>query len=248
MSALKRLQNAAADFTTPRLMRDPVEVTIPHLADDAEYAAAIDLLSAFERRKERLERDKQRITLERHLDGKTPDPRSSTDTSLRARLRALQTETSGQTSAAPTAPAGAPAAITAGLAVLSGTPLAPVLDHEAQIQEIDRQIAALRDAIREQTEVREEIADRLTLDYAQRLQPAWNQLQVEMYRAAQELARSTRRVREFRAKITEAGIRSRSDILAMPNVRAPLMLGDESAYDSEISGWRRILERLGILG
>ncbi len=240
MSPLKRLQNAT-------LPSDPMEVAVPRLADDPAYAAASELLTAFAHRRERLQRDQQRIDLERHLNGKMPDPRSSTDTELRKRLRKLQEEAPVE-APAPAAPAAASTAIAAGLAVLSGAPVAPVLDHQARIQEIDRQIGALGDAIREQTEVRDEIAAALTFEYAQRLQPAWNVLQLEMFRAAQELARATRRVREFRAKITEAGIQSRSDILAMPNVRAPLILGDEFVYDSEISGWRRILERLGILG
>jgi hypothetical protein len=166
---------------------------------------------------------------------------------LRMRLAQLHTDPPLTPAASPSPAAPSPA-IAAGLEVLAGKPVAPPPDHQARLLEIDRQIAALGAAMMEQAEVCEEIAGALTLDYAQRLQPAWNQLQIEMYRAAQELARSTRRVREFRAKITAAGIGSRSDILAMPNVRAPLMLGDESVYDSEISGWRRILERLGILG
>jgi hypothetical protein len=92
-----------------------------------------------------------------------------------------------------------------------------------------------------------EIAAELTLEYSLRLRPAWNALQLELYRAAQELARTTRRVRELRASIVAAGIGSRSDVLAMPGVRSPLILGDESDWHSEIAQWRRILEQIGIL-
>jgi hypothetical protein len=243
----KMLKRLAADFTTPRLLRDAAEVTIPRLLDDAGYAAEVDLLTSFRDRAERLEREKQRLDLENYFVGKSPDPKSPQDSAMRARLALLRADPplTPVTSPSPAAPSPT---IAAGIEVLAGKPVAPPPDHRAKIQEIDRQITALKAAIMEQTEVCERITGELTLEYATRLRPAWNQLQVEMFRAAQELARSAKRVREFRSAITAAGIQSRSDILAMPNVRAPLMLGDESVYDSEISTWRRILERLEILG
>ena len=65
--------------------------------------------------------------------------------------------------------------------------------------------------------------------------PAWNALQLQMYRSAQELARNVRRVRDLRNRVNAAGFRSRSDILLTPNVRAPLMLGDEGAFGVVVS-------------
>jgi hypothetical protein len=227
---------------------DPMDVPVPQLADDPGYATETALLMAFERRKTQLERDKQRLELEAHLHLRSPDPKSPADVALRARLTKLQAEAEAEKVSTPPASGTSSPAIAAAVAILNGESPQQNPDRAAQIAEIIRQIAALNAAIREQSEARDGIAAELTLEYCQRLQPVWNILQLEMFRAAQELARSARRVREFRAKITAAGIGSRSDILAMPNVRAPLVLGDESVYDSEISGWRRILERLGILG
>jgi hypothetical protein len=246
MAVLNRLKAAANDFSTPRLLRDPAEVEIPQLRDDPRYAAAAELRSTFEQRMARLEREKMRMILARDLNGRTPDPKSTSDQALRARLAVLSAEPPIQP-LAPTPTASTSPAIALAMEVLNGKPVAAAPDYAAQIQEIDRQIEALYRAICEQAAIVDDIADELTLEYALRLRPAWNQLQIEMYRAAQELARTTKRVQQFRNAITAAGIRSRSDILAMPNVRAPLILGDETHYDSEITGWRRILERLEIL-
>jgi hypothetical protein len=237
----------ANDFTTPKLLRDPAEVVIPRLADDPQYAEATTLLSNFTDRLDWLRREKDRVDLDHYLSGREVNPKSETDRSLRARLALLNSHAAAApvALAAPDAPSPA---IALALSVLAGQPVAPVLDHKAQIAEIWRQIDAIEAAIREQNEVCENIAGELTLRYAKQIKPAWDQVQIEWYRAAQELARQTKRVHQLRAAITAAGIRSRSDVLAMPNVRSPLMLGDETNWNSEIAGWRRILEKLGILG
>jgi hypothetical protein len=246
MAVLNRIKAAASDFTTPKLLRDPAEVEIPQLRDDPAYAAASELLSAFQQRGARLEREKMRLILTRELQGRTVDPKSTSDQALRARLAVLSAEPPLQPFATTSAASSSPA-IALGLEVLSGKPVAAAPDYTAQIQEIDRQIDALRDACRDQGAEVDRIADELSFEYNHRLKPAWNQMQIEFYRAAQELARTTKRVQQLRNAITAAGIRPRSDILTMPAVRSPLILGDESVYDSEISGWRRILERLEIL-
>jgi hypothetical protein len=243
---LKRAQAAVADFTTPKLLRDPIEVVIPQLRDDPQYAEAMELLSALTDRHDWLKTERDRVELDRHLSIRNVDPKSQTDLFLRKRLATLNAN-----AAAAPAPAAAPdspsPAIALALSVMAGKPVTPLPDHTKQIEEIDRQITAFRAAIQDQNEICENIAGELTLQYARQIKPAWDQLQVEWYRAAQELARQTRRVHQLRAAITAAGIRSRSDVLAMPAVRSPLMLGDDSMWDSEISGWRRILERLEIL-
>lgn len=240
MAALARMIKAT---TAPA---DPADVEIPQLRDDPEFAAASDLLSDFSRHQERLERERYKWVLEQDLSNREPNPTSTNDAMLVSRLAELRAAPPLAPSAlaAPSAPTPA---IAIGLDLLRGAPAPTSPDFRERISETDRQLAAIKIAIREQTEIVDNIAGELTLKYAKQLQPAWNALQLEMYRAAQELARTTRRVQEMRAAITAAGIGSRSDVLAMPNVRAPLMLGDESIWDSEISGWRRILERMGIL-
>jgi hypothetical protein len=133
------------------------------------------------------------------------------------------------------------------MALLAGGIVPKQMDHAAAIADLDRQIIAMHDAVIAQTEVVYEIDAQITLELATDLKPAWDALQLRWYRSAQDFASVTREVRDLRARITAAGIGARSDVLAMPNVRSPLLLGDESAWDSEISGWRRTLERLGVL-
>jgi len=243
----KMLKRLASDFTTPKLLRDAAEVTIPRLSDDPEYAAAAALLSDFEGRLEWLNAERARIDLAEFLRLKAPDPKSETDKMLHARLATMNANAASAPVSA-VAPGSPSPAIAAGIAVLNGATPPPDADHRTQRTALDRQIDRLNSAAVEQQEEVKRIAGELTFRYAKQLQPAWNQLQIEMYRAAQELARSAKRIREFSSAINAAGIQSRTDILATPNVRSPLILGDESFYDSEISGWRRVLERMGILG
>jgi len=230
---------------------DPAEVTIPRLIDDPTFAKATELWTALRDHESRLERYKLQLQLEQHFGDRLASSDSISDRDLRKRLVGLQAEQPiAAQSAVPKAvdrPAGQSPAITRGQEIMNGAPVAPALDYSAKMLGVERQITAITEAIGAQTAVRDEIAGELTLQYSKQLKPAWDALQLELYRAAQELARTTRRVQDFRASITAAGIMARSDILAMPNVRAPLMLGDETVWDSEIATWRRILERLKIL-
>jgi hypothetical protein len=228
------------------LRGDPFDVVVPSLRNDAEYAAAETLLAAFSARLDQVERDRQIVDYEHHFFTRSSQSDSHTDKQLRVRLAALRAASS-PASATPSAPSAPMPAIALGLAILEGEATPAPAGHEARVRALERNRDALGAAIGAQTEILDAIADRLTLKYATQLIPAWNALQLEMYRAAQELSRATQRVQQFRSRITAAGIRSRSDLLLTPNVRAPLMLGNESQWDSEISGWRRILERLKIL-
>jgi hypothetical protein len=224
---------------------DPAETEIPRPLDDPAFARESGLLDAFRRRLEDVERERSILELEHHLQ----DRPAKSDGELRWRLRKLKAECRPPAPAAPSPVelAASNPAIARGLAILAGEAIAQAPDFAARMRELDQQRGDLAEAVNAQTEVCDEIAGVLGLRFSKELAPAWNALQIEMYRAAQELARAARRVREFRARITAAGIRPRSDILAMPAVRAPLMLGDETSWDSEISSWRRLLETGGIL-
>lgn len=246
MSVVKRAQAAVNDFVTPKLLRNPVDVEIPQLRDDPAYAAATELLSAFTQRNTRLERERLRLILANDLNGRTPNPKSSSDRLLQARLELLSAEPPLQPFTPITTPSAFPE-IALGMEVLNGKQPQPVRSHQEQMRDLDRQIAALDGAIRKQNEVVDEIAGHLHLEFSQRLRPAWNQLQVELFRAGQELARATKRVRDFTAAMQTAGIRPRSDVLAQAPVRSPLILGEETNWHSEIAGWRRALEQRGIL-
>ena len=219
---------------------------LPRVYDEPAYMAAAELLAAFRQRLARLEQEKQMIDLERHLGARFPDPKSTTDQSLRAKLAALKALP--PLTPVPSAPStGLTPAISAGLEVMKGGTIAAPPGRAARVGELDAQIDTLSTAIREQSEIVQKAVEEISEKISRRIKPGWDAAQIAMYRAAQELARATRRVRDFRAAINEAGIRSRSDLLLTPCVRAPLVLGDEDVPYSEISEWRRILENLGIL-
>jgi len=239
MATLKKIRDLITPDTAP-------EFTVPRLADDPEYAAAAALLAAFRERCERLKVERDGRDLEKYLAGRDVDSRSTTDVQLRKRLAAFLALPPIGVAPEGFAPAEFPA-LRLGLAILAGTPAPAPLDHEARRRELDNQIDTLWAAACEQHEIVEELASRLTLEIATEIKPVWDALQVEMYRAAQELARCARRVREFRSEINSAGVRECSHVLSMPNVRSPLILGDETQWDSEISGWRRILEAKGLI-
>ena len=221
---------------------------IPRLHDDPRIGPAQALLNSFNERYEYIKRRRLQLDYEAHFGNRPEgDDRNETDKLLRDRLRLLRAELPPQSDAPQAGLGEQPGAISAGLRLLAGETITPPPDRIERRQELDRELEILDAAIREQQEVRDGIAAQLTVEYAKLVQPRWNEIQLEMYRAAQELARTARRVRDFRAAIVAAGIGSASTILSIPNVRAPLILGDESHYDSEISGWRRTLESMGVI-
>ena len=221
---------------------------VPNLHADQRLQPAQALLNSFNERYEYVKRRRLQLDYEAHFGNRPEgDDRNETDKLLRTRLRALKAELPPESDADRAIPPASPDAVSAGLRLLAGQTIAPPPDRAERVDELDRQLVILDCAIREQQAVRDEIAATLTVEYAKLVQPRWNALQLEMYRAAQELARSAGRVRELRAEINAAGIGSASTILSMPNVRAPLILGSESEWSSEIAGWRRTLQGLGII-
>jgi hypothetical protein len=225
---------------------DALDVKLPSVRDDSAYAAAEALLTAFRERYERLGRDRLCLDYERHFAGRAPESDSGSDRDLRKRWVALRNEAKAD-APPPVKPAAQSAAIAAGLAVLGGERIDPPADLQARYQEIDRKRAALTEAIREQTDERDGIADELSFKFSTELRPAWDRLQIEMYRAAQELARAAARVRTFRNHMIEAGIKPNSQTIRMPPVRAPLVLGSESEWGSELSQWGRQLEEWNLI-
>lgn len=219
---------------------------IPDVWADPRLVPAQALLTQLRAGHTRLEREHERLQLARLLRDRKPEPRSITDSSHRSRLADLE----GDVRIPPEKPPasdGANEAVRAALEALEGKPFSPPPSHQAQLAEIERRLEMLRLGINDQSQTVDAIRDDLTAEYSQRLQPAWNSLQLEMYRAAQELSRMYARVIDFRAAIVKAGIDWRPDLLPIPNVRAPLQLGFEAHFDSEISQWRRIIENRGIL-
>lgn len=225
---------------------DAAGFNVPRLVDDPEYQAAQELLSVFNDRLGRLERERDRAYLEHHFGNRHERDDGPADQELRARLRQLQRE-EPLTRSAPISPAGAPAAVEVAVGILRGEPLPPPQpDTSARLAAIDRQIVLMREAIFAQAEVRDAIGDRLGYEYAQRIKASWYREQVALFRCAQEFARQADKVRRFTEELLSAGVRNDSTLIAPP-VRSPLTLGSEANPHSEISEWRRILEQRGVL-
>jgi hypothetical protein len=229
-----------------RPQREPIEYDIPQMRDDPEFAAASEMLSVFNAHLERLQQEQTRLRLVEHFGSSKPGSDRPSDSHLRARLAELNklAPVSGPIPEGPKAPTPA---IAAALDVIRGVPVEQPPDMQAQMRAVEVRIDILSAARGEQLTILQQIKDRKTLEFSQMLSPQWNAMQLELYRAAQEFARVTDRVRAFRASINAAGIGSRSDLLLQPNVRAPLILGSESEWTSEISGWRRVLQTLRII-
>ncbi len=223
---------------------DLSDAAIPDPAVDPDYSRALELLSAFNQRYDRLEKEKQRLRLEAHFAGRSAEKDDYTNGQLRIRLSALRAEPplKPELTAAPAAPSPA---ITRGLAVLAGETITPAPSYAAQVADLDRQLAILDPAIREQTEVCSALLGDLSVEYARRLLPAWNAKVLAVFRAAQELSRATTQFREYRAAVMARNIKT--ELLRAPNVVSPLQLGSETDWNSEISHWRRTLESWNVL-
>jgi hypothetical protein len=228
---------------------DPADVAIPSVHNDPAYVAATELLKTFRDHLALLERQRLRLIIERELRDKPVGSSRIIDTQLRAQLAALQADppftpaTPGRTAL----PNAQSPAIAAALAIVDGAPMPPELDHGDQLAEIDRRQDAIQAAIFEATTERDRIAAELSFTFSTQLRHAWDSLHLEVYRSSQANARASARLQAFARRMTEAGIQPRSDIIKMCPVRAPLMHGSESDWNSEISQHRRQLEEWKLL-
>ena len=227
-----------------RAIDDPVD-QIPSPFSDPAYAAAMELLSAFNARYDRLGQEKLRLHYELHFQARPVGKQDSySDQELRERLAALR----ALPPLAPT-PAASPASPSPGIAraigMLAGEKVDVAPSIGAQLAECDRQLEVLSPAIAEQMEICQSILGEITARVAKQLLPAWNALVLQMFRDAQALSRSTQRFREYRAAVMSRNIRT--ELLRNVNVASPLQLGSETDANSEITFWRRTLEDWGVL-
>ena len=120
-------------------------------------------------------------------------------------------------------------------------------DLVAMIARVAADCRTVQTGIIAQTTVLDEIRDRLSFETATRLKAEHRSLIVQQYRAAQALSATTSAEQAFHRAVTDAGYGWRPDVLPAPAMRAALMIGDESIWDSEISRTRRILEELKVI-
>jgi hypothetical protein len=89
----------------------------------------------------------------------------------------------------------------------------------------------------------EKLRSEVSAQLHDRLHKAHGAVLIELYRAAQGFARAIAAERQFRAAITGAGYLARPDLTPQPLVAgAGLVLGGETAWESQISEFRRFLE------
>ncbi len=102
----------------------------------------------------------------------------------------------------------------------------------------------VRAAISVQSEIIDQIRDRLSMEQARKAAPEYRAMIVRLFRNLQQVAHTTDELRDFHRSVSAAGFTARPDLLPALPSRAPLVLGSESTHDSEISRARLMLEDL----
>ena len=230
---------------------DPFEAPIvAPLADDPEYAAAVALLAALRARDERRQQELDRLALERHFENK-PSAMSdgARDAMLRQRLvKLLELPSYWHQEGTDPAPTTIPApALARGLELLRGGDVSPELSRAERLGRLHREGMILDEAIRFQTGVVDELRNEISYRVCSELRGHHDAVLLTFYRAAQALAAITDRERDFRSAVITAGYEVRPDLISPPFITAPLMLGSEKQYDSQISAYRRHLQDKGIV-
>lgn len=237
-------------FAARRSAADPTEIDLPRRADDVAWRAASELLTAFNRRYDRLKDERLRLVLEHALAGRPSGAKASTaDDALRQRLSQLQKLPPINDAMPPPSEEGTPAnaTIARGLEVLAGRMPAVPASHSERVAEIDRQMQILRDAICEQTQIVADADDSFNHHASAMIVDAWDAHVLAVFRAEQALSVAAQQFRRFRARMVESGIRGYSTLLRCPELRAAIMVGDEGTWGSEIATARRQLESWGML-
>jgi hypothetical protein len=230
---------------------DPFEMPqVTPLADDEDYAAAVALLAALRARDERRQQELDRLALEGAFESKpngaADGPRDKT---LRERLSKLQAlEDYWHQESTDPAPLNIPApALARGLELLRGGDALPEMSRQERLDRLHREGLVLDDAIRFQAGVVDEVRDAKSYRMCLSLKAHHDAVLLTFYRAAQALAAITDREREFRSAVIMAGYEVRPDLIGPPFISAPLMLGSERQYDSQISTYRRHLQDQGVI-
>jgi hypothetical protein len=160
-------------FPKLRALPDATDAITP-IGDDPAFAAASSLLQAFAQRADLLDKERSVAALEFYFAGRAPQKDTQTDEQNRGRLARLRAELASA-SPQPASPASSPSpAITTGIDLLSGKPVAPVADHAGRMAELDRRLAVISAANNEQSAIVETIRGELSFEANKRIVPQWN--------------------------------------------------------------------------
>ena len=138
------------------------------------------------------------------------------------------------------------AEIARGLSILQGH-LVEEPDREERIRVLRSHVRELDKAVRAQDDVIRDLRGEMSYRLSQRIEPYYTTQQVELFRICREMAAWSDAMKAFFAEAGAAGYELRSDILPAPRLTAPLHLGSEEQWDSQISHFRRDLIQRGLL-
>lgn len=239
----------------PRLADKPAsksKAVAPSILDNHHYAEAATIMRTLENGLDAIEREADALRIERHLNieerrgGGRAKQRNSRNTDLQARLDKHRTKVPAEKADEPAHGKLRPTVAEA-LEIIRGSRPATRVDPNALIAQLDADGAVVRKAIMMQQAAVDELRNELSGEMARRLVPDHRKRVLAQFRAAQDFAAATDAEAEFRKSVIDAGYTWRADLLEGPQLRAALVLGSESTFDSDISRARRMLEELKIL-
>ena len=234
--------------------------SLERIYDNPRYAAESARLQMFEEGQREAERAIAVLNLESYL-GNTKPTNPAEQSQLRRQMQErLERLRAGapQKNKSESAPGdGMPPEIVAALELLQArletqdSKRSPRFDRRAEIVRLEDDRDVFRKAIFAQQlivdEIRGELEYQIHTAALQLVKPEHNEDVLAQYRAAQQFAAATDRIRARQKSVTDAGYRWRSDLLPTPGERLALMLGSEADYNSGISCMRRMMEELKII-
>ena len=234
----------------------------PSIHDDPEFAAAAGVLSQLRARKARAEQELEREAL---IDSLAARPSGkdrgapvangagrplgnvlSPADFLRERLEVLNAlgPYDGQGDAATARPNSL---VARALAVVAGAIVAPPASRAERERRIRADLETLDAAIEEQHQVVEELRDDLSVKLSNDLKPVHDAQLRELFEACRRVAELSGQMGQFWHGVHAGGFKPRGDIVPRPPVTAPLHLGTEADWNSQISEFRRFLIARGVL-
>jgi hypothetical protein len=214
---------------------------LDRLADDEGYAAASAVLGQLTAALAHSEAQLQRIEIRRAVaQGMRLGQQGERHRDLKRRLAELDNQLAIEA-------ADLPSAIALGLKIVDNEPIPEPQTEAEQVDQFERHIRIIRQAIDEQAAVVAAIAADLSAAYARREQPRHTECLVRVYRAAQDLSRALDSERLFRLDLVQAGFSWIPETMPAPNLPGASRLGAESDAHGELSAWRRFLEGRGII-
>jgi hypothetical protein len=130
--------------------------------------------------------------------------------------------------------------------MLDGQNLADDRDTQTKLRELEKKIAILRPAIGKQQELVDRIRGELSLEAGRLVQDRHRKALVKILDAARALLSAANAERRVRRELLDLGYEVVESVVPAPRLATPLILGDESFYDSAIANFARQLKDLGI--